>query len=207
MEVCKLPKIFLLDRNQGVTDCWKKCFKDEANVCIVCDDFESFIERLNENVAIVSPANGYGLMDGGYDAAIIGHYGYKLQKRVQEMIVEDFIGEQPVASGLVVDIDKEKNVKLFHIPTMKLPEPILDIRVIYHCMRVALIMALKDETIESIVIPAFGALTGDVPASIVAKQMYAAYLQIKSQLENPHMETWTSAVRLQMEILHKIENI
>ncbi len=197
----EMPNIFLLSCDEVMKKAWDHYFHEEDKVRVECNDFERFIDSFDENTAIVSPANSYGFMDGGYDAAITAYFGSELEELVQQRIFADFLGEQPPGTGLLIDIPNCRNMKLIHIPTMKLPEPILDSRIIYHCMRTALIISITDRGISNVVIPAFGALTGEVPATIVAKQMYAAYLQIKAQVENPHIETWNTAIRHNMQIL------
>lgn len=203
----KMPDIFLLDINPKMTKEWEKCFANEENVQVVCEEFGIFMEKHPENISVVSPANSYGLMDGGYDEAITQFWGDFVQQKVQKKIQEQYLGEQPVATVLVVTIDTDKRVKLLHIPTMKVPEPIIDPQIIYHCMRQAIITAIMDDDIENIVIPAFGALTGRVPSEMVAKQMYAAYLQIKTQIENgnPCIGSWNTVLRQNLQILKKLK--
>ena len=206
---CKMPNIFLLDINSKMTKEWEKCFVNEENVQVVCEDFESFMRKHKENIAIVSPANSYGIMDGGYDGAITEYFGDSVQKQVQKKIQEQYLGEQPVGTVLVISIDMDKKIKLLHIPTMKVPEPIIDTQIIYNCMRQALITAVMDEDIENIVVPAFGALTGRVSVDMVAKQMYAAFLQIKMQIEggNPCIESWNTVLRQNLKIMRIINEI
>ena len=43
-------------------------FRNYDNIEIVNLDFESFMETYKDVECIVSPANSYGCMDGGYDA-------------------------------------------------------------------------------------------------------------------------------------------
>ena len=60
-------KIYLLERNREGAEALRSVFAEEE-VEVVCDDFASFM--LTHDVeCVVSPANAYGLMDGGYDAA------------------------------------------------------------------------------------------------------------------------------------------
>ena len=58
-------KIYILEINRVKADVFKRVFQNEE-VEVVCNDFENFM--LNNHVdCIVSPANSYGLMDGGYE--------------------------------------------------------------------------------------------------------------------------------------------
>lgn len=182
-------KIYLLDINKEMTDAWQKYF-DLPNVEIVNEDFATFINKHSDIEAIVSPANSFGLMDGGYDKAITDYFGKQLMKDVQDVIVKDWYGEQPVGTSISVpilnrfydkQIDDERmlqcNPILIHTPSMRTPEQIIDSRIVYQCMRTTLIEALKQD-VDSIVIPAFGGLTGKVPYDVIAKMMFFAYEQI-----------------------------
>lgn len=167
-------KIYLLDRSLTMTLWWKDYFANCSNVEIVCDDFAKFMKTHNIQ-CIVSPANSYGLMDGGYDLAITNYFGQELQKQVQKYIVDNLYGEQPVGTSIIININDYQ--KLIHTPTMRLPSRIKDPMVIYHCMRTCLMTALNNN-IESIVIPAFGGSCGHVDFQIIAEMMYNAYYQV-----------------------------
>ena len=136
-------KIYLLDVNKSVTNCWSKYFvnlRDENEVQIVNQDLATFLKSHPEIDAVVSPANAFGLMDGGYDKAITNYFGKGLMEKVQKAILEDWFGEQPVGTSIVVPIDKD--TILIHTPSMRVPEPIVDSRIVYQCMRTSLISAI-----------------------------------------------------------------
>ena len=80
-------KIYLLDINLNVTLEWEKYFSSVEDVEIVNSDFASFMDTHPEIEAIVSPANSFGLMDGGYDKAITDYFGKGLMKNVQQSIL------------------------------------------------------------------------------------------------------------------------
>jgi len=186
-------KIYLLDRNENIVYWWKHFFKDIRDVEMVCDDFSHFMNT-HEIECIVSPANSYGLMDGGYDLAISNYFGEELPKKVQKLLLEKYYGEQPVGTSIIVKINEKQ--KLIHTPTMRIPSPIKDPMTIYHCMRSTLIVALRNN-VKSIVIPAFGGDCGNVNYPILAEMMYEGYKQVFSP---PTEITWDYAWR------HYIEN-
>lgn len=202
-------KIYLLDINKEMTDAWNKYFNIE-NVEIVNEDFIFFMMNHQYIEAIVSPANSFGLMDGGFDKAIIDYFGDKLMKDVQDSIVKYWYGEQPVGTSMSVlitdkiiykQIDDKRIIQcnpiLIHTPTMRTPELIIDYRIIYQCMRTTLIEAMR-LGVNSIVIPAFGGLTGGVPYDIIAKMMFLAYNQI---CNNPKEINWNYALHIAKELL------
>lgn len=201
-------QIYLLDINKEMTDAWYKYF-DSSNVVIVNEDFKTFMDSHTYIEAIVSPANSFGLMDGGYDKAITDYFGKRLMKDVQDAIMKDWYGEQPVGTSITVpimqrliykQIDDEKilpcNPLLIHTPSMRTPEQIVDNRIVYQCMRTTLIEALR-QGVDSIVIPAFGGLTGKVPFDVIAKMMFLAYKQIYNQ---PRELNWGYALYIAKEL-------
>jgi O-acetyl-ADP-ribose deacetylase (regulator of RNase III) len=170
-------KIYLLSINKGIVKCWEEFFHNEPNVSVVCSDFAEFMRTTHVD-CVVSPANSFGLMDGGYDAAITKWFGEQLQQRVQQYIIDKLHGEQITGTSFIIDSGKG-NQYIIHTPSMRTPQKIREPLIIYNCMRSCLITA-HENNIKSIVIPAFGALTGGVPANIVAELMYKAYMQIKT---------------------------
>lgn len=167
-------KIYLIEKDFSKFKYLQLYFKDE-NVILVNESFEKFIKNTRVQ-CVVSPANSFGLMDGGYDLALTRWYGNQLQERVQKYIIENYYGEQPVASSFIIDTGKNSQY-LIHTPTMRTPEKIVDTRIIYQSMRTTLMVA-KANGIKSILIPMFGGLTGCVRPQVVAEMMYLGYCQI-----------------------------
>ncbi len=168
-------KIYIINRGEVQLRYAKLFFYDDPNVECVASEFDDFL-RSNPVECIVSPANSFGLMDGGYDLAITHYFGDQLQKRVQQYIIDHYYGEQPVGSSFIIDAGKEGR-KLIHTPTMRTPQPIKDPLVIYQCMR-ATLMCAHENNIESILIPLFGGGCGEVPPKLIAEMMWKAYDQI-----------------------------
>ena len=96
-------QIYLLDINPTMCEVWNKYFSDIKNVNIVNDEFKIFVS--NNNIqSIVSPANSFGIMSGGYDKAIIDFFGKALMEDVQEYIISNYFGEQPVGTAFTIQI-------------------------------------------------------------------------------------------------------
>lgn len=169
--------IYLLSRDLEMFLEWKHQFAECSDVDVVMDDFAHFMDT-HKVQCVVSPANSYGCMDGGYDAAITDYFGHDLEKAVQKYIQENYYGEQPVGTSFLIDIPGTEQ-KLIHTPTMRIPSRIKEVEIVYQCMRTTLMEAIKNK-IESIVIPAFGGATGMVPYKTVAKLMKMGYDQIKN---------------------------
>lgn len=188
-------KIILIDTNKEMCDAWEKYFKGFADVAIVNEDISEY-ENLHSIECITSPANSYGLMDGGYDLALTMIYGKSLQNAVQNYIAKHYYGEQMVASSFIINIPSSKQ-RLIHTPTMRIPSPIVDSDIVYNAMRSTLICAL-DNNVESIIIPAFGGSTGMVSFDIVARLMVKAYKQIFCN--NIKIKSWDDVNKLEEKL-------
>ena len=106
MNKLKDIQIHLIDINQNMTNIWKKFFKNIPNVHIHNTDLHTFLNQ-NQNIeAIVSPANSFGLMDGGYDKAIVDYYGLNIVQKVKQYILKNYFGEQPVGTAFTVPINE-----------------------------------------------------------------------------------------------------
>ena len=135
-------KIYFLDREMSKLSWMKRYFKD-ADVEFACDDLEDFLNKTQVE-CIVSPANAFGLMDGGYDYYITHYFGNQLQERVQNYIIKNFYGEQPLGTSFIISAN-DKGQKLIHTPTMQVPKEIKDPFIVYQCMRSTLICAKKNK--------------------------------------------------------------
>ncbi|EFA9258770.1 hypothetical protein C1589_004476 [Escherichia coli] len=91
-----------------MTEAFKRVFANADNVNIVGKPFEA----IREFDCMVSAANSFGLMDGGVDAAITAFFGTQLQSRVQNHIICEYLGEQPVGWG-ARRIRKKSYAKVF----------------------------------------------------------------------------------------------
>src|SRR5260221_1283024 len=105
-------KLILVDRNFVLGNAFHEYFDAFPNVEVVNGRFES----VPEYDCMVSPANSFGLMDGGIDAAIIDFFGAALMGRVQEYILNHFLGEQPVGTSFIVELKHPKHPFLAHTP-------------------------------------------------------------------------------------------
>ncbi|MBE5745989.1 MAG: hypothetical protein E7359_01735 [Clostridiales bacterium] len=177
MKKLKDMKIYIVETNEDSCKKLKENFNDFSNVQIIHEDIKSFYNKhKNEIECLVSPANSYGHMGGGYDAALSDILGWDFQLKVQNYIKTNFYGEQGVATSFIIKTDIP-NLSLIHTPTMQSPSIILDDMIVYYCMRSTLICALKND-INCIVIPVFGGSCGNVPPSISSKRLKDAYVQI-----------------------------
>lgn len=145
---------------------------DYKNTIIISNNsFYEFMKTFHDIEGIVSPANSFGYMDGGYDKAIIDYLGEQAQTNVLTMLNSITDGYQPVGTCIGIPFGK---YTILHTPTMRYPEEIIDPRVVFDCM-LSVLKYCDKNNIKSVVIPAFGEGTGKVSKSEVAKYMALAY--------------------------------
>ena len=170
-------KVCIVDFEHDVVRALEGAFIDIPNVDVAERSIEDFYEEHKDEIdCLVSPANAFGYMTGGYDAGLSDIFGWDFQLEVQDYIRMNYYGEQPVGSSFIIDTPI-KGVRLIHTPTMRYPSVIKDPEVVYHCMRSTLICALEHD-VRCIVIPVFGGRCGKVAPKTAAKMMREAYLQI-----------------------------
>ena len=141
---------------------------------------------------IVSAANSFGLMDGGVDQCITDYFGIQMMHRVQDRILKEFAGEQPVGTSIIVLGDKEidigNNKYVAHTPTMRVPRDVIDSDNPYKAMKAALLAVQHhnmlidcgephdtiNTRINTLVTPGLATLCGRVPYDTAANQMALA---------------------------------
>lgn len=137
-------------------------------------------ERLSSYDCLVSPANSFGMMDGGMDAAITAFFGLQLMERVQQRILDDYLGEQSVGTSFIIDTGHPQYPFLAHTPTMRVPMQIIGTDPPYIAMW-AMLLAVRQhnrtaiEPIVQIACPGLGTGIGRIPPTEAARQMALAY--------------------------------
>jgi len=168
--------LILVDTNKEICNEWKTSFAREPQVKIVNGKFES----LPKYDCLVSAANSYGLMDGGIDLAITKYFGIQLMERVQEYIIKNFKGEQPVGTSFIIETNNKDYPYLAHTPTMRVPMRISRTDNAYNAMK-AMCLAVSDfneqnnGVINSVACCGLGTLTGGVAPEEAARQMSLAW--------------------------------
>ena len=144
---------------------------------------------------MVSAANSFGLMDGGVDLAIICYFGVELMDRVQEKIIRDYLGEQPVGTSIIVETANAKHPFIAHTPTMRVPMSIATTDYVFVAMWAMLVAVHQhngqaERKTRSIACPGLGTSCGMVPPEEAARQMALAY---RWSLEPPGSISWALA--------------
>ncbi len=191
-------KLILVDNRAMVCAAFHTYFDELPDVEIISSPFE----EIAEYDCMVSPANSFGLMDGGIDAAITRYFGQQLMNRVQKFIISEYLGEQPVGTCLIIETGHNKHPFLAHTPTMRVPMAIAHTDNVYLAMA-AMLRAVHlhsrtaERKIESVVCPGLGTGTGNVPFREAARQMALAY---RNFLNPPSYIDWAYASQRQSDV-------
>lgn len=175
-------KLILVDPNPSLCWEWREKFAGLPDVTVV----HGYFEELEEYDCFVSAANSFGMMDGGVDGAIIRYFGENLMRRVQSRIVDEYLGEQPIGTSMIVETDHPKHPFLAHTPTMRIPMPISRTDNVYTAMWAMFLTVHRhnrDAELEGsskcrigvVACPGLGTGTGKVPYPEAARQMALAY--------------------------------
>ena len=191
-------RLILVDPVRELCRAFEEQFSQFPNVQVVPGCFE----ELNEYDCMVSPANSFGLMDGGVDRAIINFFGIELMDRVQERVVREYRGEQPVGSSFIIETGHAEHRFLAHTPTMRVPMRIARTDNVYRAMQAMLLAVWKhnlalNSSIRVVACPWLGTATGGVPYHQAAQQMALAYRHF---LSPPEAVSWPNALERQAAI-------
>ncbi len=175
--------IYLIDNSPKLVDAWNNAFSKIPEVKPVAGDY--FQQPAD---AIVSPANSFGIMDGGLDLAIRDQLGYGVQSRVQTVILDKYHGELPIGCAEIVETDHDKWKYMVAAPTMRIPESIAYTINAYLAFR-AILVAIENlnkatgaRVIDSLVCSGLGTGVGGMSAEKCSAQMFLAY---KTMLFSP----------------------
>ncbi len=171
-----IMKLILVAPNPLLSNAFQENFHYLPNVEII----NNYFEEVPEYDCLVSPANSFGLMDGGMDAAIIRYFGDYLMTLVQQKILDEYLGEQPVGTSMIVETGHPQHPFLAHTPTMRVPMSIAGTDIPYVAMW-AMLLAIRrhnrqqEKQIRTVVCPGLGTGIGQVSYQEAARQMALAY--------------------------------
>ncbi len=163
-------------------------FRSHPEVQVVCGRFED----LPSFDCVVTAGNSFGLMDAGMDLAVVRFFGRHVMERIQKQILEDFLGEQPVGTCIIVSTDQAAHPFVAHAPTMRVPMNIQSTDHVYLALWAALTAVHRhnrstNRKIDSLACPGLGTGTGGVDPMEASLQLRLAYEHFKRppQFINP----------------------
>jgi O-acetyl-ADP-ribose deacetylase (regulator of RNase III) len=169
-------RLILVDPNKEGCDVMRWQFRAHPEVQVVCDRFE----KLPTFDCIITAANSFGLMDAGIDRAVVKFFGESIMHAVQKKILEDYLGEQPVGTCLLIPTGHPTHPYVAHAPTMRVPQNITGTDNIYLAMWATLTEIHRHNRtevrkIDIIACPALGTGTGGVDPIEASLQLLLAY--------------------------------
>jgi O-acetyl-ADP-ribose deacetylase (regulator of RNase III) len=195
-------KLILTDLSTALCAQWRTVFAGAEGVEVHNGKFQEIIGSYD---CFVSPANSFGLMDGGIDAEITEFFGVQLEERVQAEIWRLYRGEQPVGTCLMAPTGDARCPWLAHCPTMRVPMDVSWTNHAYAAFLAALTTA-SAHGIQTLACPGLGTHTGRIPPDVAARQMRYAYdlwsgPPVHATWDAPLEREWRSYGRSRLEFL------
>jgi O-acetyl-ADP-ribose deacetylase (regulator of RNase III) len=195
-------ELILFDNNEELIKYWQADFKQD-NITIHHMDFWN-LSQLIDYDCVVSPANSFGIMDGGIDLSLRNYFGMQLQDKVKDYIFDNFNGEQPVGTSFIIETNYQKHPFVAHTPIMRVPMKINNTDDIYRAMY-AMLNAVNNhnkthvDIIKSVACCGLGASTGKVNPYYVSGMMSTAYHNFTQEPKNFNFN-WNVASGIQNSI-------
>lgn len=183
-----LDRLHLVGRTAELVEAWEQVFDGEDRVEISRGDiFEVPAD------AMLSPANSFGIMDGGLDRTIRDRLGFETESRLQAKIVDEYFGELPVGAALVVETETERWPFMVSAPTMRVPEPVPTSINAYLAFRAALVAirrhnAAAKRPIRTLACPGLATGIGRMSPRRCAGQMRVAWTQLQARPRIPSFD-------------------
>ncbi|MDA9801246.1 macro domain-containing protein [Candidatus Pseudothioglobus singularis] len=195
----KLEKLYLVDSKAELCDKWRQVFSSYPEVEVLTGDY--FQQSAD---AIVSPANSFGIMDGGLDLAIRNELGFQVESDIQEVILNKYHGEMPIGTAEIINTNHDRWSYMIAAPTMRIPENVAFTLNAYIAFR-AIMIAINSfnesnpkKLIKSLVCSGLGTGIGSMEPIKCAAQMRAAYKLIN---EPARISSFTEIHRSHLSLL------
>ena len=176
----QLERLYLIDSKPELCQKWRQVFSSYPEVEVLTGDY--FQQSAD---AIVSPANSFGIMDGGLDLAIRNELGFQVETDIQEVILNKYHGEMPIGNAEIINTNHNKWSYMIAAPTMRIPENVAFTLNAYIAFRTILIAinsfneSKPKRPIKSLVCSGLATGIGSMEVTKCAAQMRAAYKLIK----------------------------
>lgn len=154
-------------------------------VVSLLDDF--ILERYSKNHEapydyLITPGNGYGIMSGGFDAAVLEMFP-NVETNVRQVIRQHYLGEITVGNAFSVSADSEIVRRVVYAPTMRVPTELPPLTDVPYVSTLAALQVIGHASVGpispdwSIIMTGHGVGTGEVPVDVVAWQQLMAIAQ------------------------------
>lgn len=195
-----LEALWLVHPDDEICAAFRDRFSGLPNVRVVQGRFQD----LEPHDCFVTAGNAFGLMTAGIDAVVVDRFGEPLMQQVQQRIMDQYFGEQPVGTAFILPTNDPTLPFLAHAPTMRVPSNIEGTDKVYAATWAALLAIQAHNQshphrIEVVAFPAMGTGFGRMPFSEAARQMAVAYRHF---LEPPHRLDWDFVTDRQLAICY-----
>jgi O-acetyl-ADP-ribose deacetylase (regulator of RNase III) len=169
-------QLILVGRGEDLCKVLRSQFRSHPQVQIVFGRFE----ELPSFDCVVTAGNSFGLMDAGMDLAVVRYFGRHVMDSIQKRILDDYLGEQPVGTCIIVQTDHPTHPFVAHSPTMRVPMNIQGTDHVYLALWATLTAVhrhnrTESRKIQSIACPGLGTGTGGMDPVEAAIQMRLSY--------------------------------
>lgn len=162
----------------------------------LCASYEELHESgLADEGVVVSPGNGFGIMDGGFDRVLRDVHGVELEQRVRRAIIRMYGPEMPV--GCAVSSTATGGQRVIYAPTMQVPMALEGSDNVYRAARAAAHLA-KTLSVRTLWMPLMGTGAGQMPLEEAVWQMAAGVIDGTAELNAEEMN-WEHADRIHLQ--------
>jgi O-acetyl-ADP-ribose deacetylase (regulator of RNase III) len=181
-------KIHLVDNDGALVRAWSDALRD---LPMFVPQRRDYFEL--EADAMVSPANSFGVMDGGLDMAIQLTLGPTIQTRVRQRIEERHHGELSIGAAEIIETGDARWPFLIAAPTMRVPEDVSRTVNAYVAFR-AILLAVRAHNasgakpIRTLLCSGLATGVGGMPPRRCAMQMRLAYQQVSGAPSLPSFQ-------------------
>src|SRR3954468_1834589 len=112
-----LTNLWLVHPDELMCLAFRRRFADLPNVRVARGRFED----LEPHDCFVTAGNAFGLMTAGIDAAVVSRFREAFMLAVQQRVMDDYFGEQPVGTAFVLPTGDPALPFVAHAPTMRVP--------------------------------------------------------------------------------------
>lgn len=169
-------RIVITHRSKDIADVFAWQFRDTPSVETVLCPFE----ELSHYDCVATAGNSFGLMDAGIDVAIVKRFGTGLMERIQQRILSEYLGEQPLGTSIIAKTHDPDHPFVAHTPTMRTPMNVSYTDNVYVATWATLVACHQhnrksaQKEIGILVLPAFATGTGGVDPVEASLQMRIA---------------------------------
>ena len=174
------PLVVLCARSEPMVHAWRSIATGRPGVVV----YEGSVLAAGPD-AVVSPANSFGLMRGGVDAAYAAAWP-TIEQRVRSAVLAFHGGELPVGEAVVVSTGAVRPSWLISSPTMRKPATVLPTDTVHPYLAARAVFRLWQlgrvedgrpvrRVISSIGLPGLGTGVGHVDPLTCARQVAAAW--------------------------------